>query len=104
LLDNAIKYSDNKKEIQIATGVESSNAFISVRDFGIGISEENQKKIFEKFYRETTGFVHNTKGTGLGLTIVKHIMDAHKGKINLKSRKGEGSTFILNFPLDKSKN
>ncbi|MFH1194164.1 MAG: ATP-binding protein [bacterium] len=101
LLDNAIKYSDDNKEIRITTGRENTNAYISVRDYGIGISEENQKKIFEKFYRETTGFVHNTKGTGLGLTIVKHIMDAHKGRINLESKKGEGSTFTLNFPLVK---
>jgi two-component system phosphate regulon sensor histidine kinase PhoR len=72
---------------------------VEVSDKGIGISSEDQKKIFDKFFRVSTGLVHNAKGTGLGLTLVKHIMDAHNAKIRLKSKLGEGSTFILLFPI-----
>ena len=99
LIDNAIKYSDNKKEIKIITGTDYNFAYVEVSDKGIGISSEDQKKIFDKFFRVSTGLVHNAKGTGLGLTLVKHIMEAHNGKISLKSRLGEGSTFILLFPI-----
>ncbi|MGE5846825.1 MAG: sensor histidine kinase [Ignavibacteria bacterium] len=100
LIDNAVKYSGNKKEIDMSTGTADNSVFIKVNDKGIGISEENQKKIFEKFYRVSEGLVHNTKGTGLGLTLVKHIMDAHKGKIKVISRLNEGSSFTLSFPTD----
>jgi len=100
LIDNAIKYSIDKKDISIATGVEGDSIFIEVKDKGVGISEENQKKIFEKFFRVSDGLVHNTKGTGLGLTLVKHIVDAHKGKIKVKSKLNEGSSFILTFPIN----
>ena len=100
LIDNAIKYSSDKKEISIITGFDQGTAFIEVNDNGIGISEENQKKIFEKFYRVSDGLIHNTKGTGLGLTLVKHIVEAHGGKIKVKSRLNEGSSFILNFPIN----
>jgi len=65
---------------------------------GGGISKEDQRNIFDKFYRVSTGEVHNTKGTGLGLTIVKHIMDAHRSKIELDSAVHKGSTFKLMFP------
>jgi two-component system phosphate regulon sensor histidine kinase PhoR len=102
LIDNSIKYSKDKKEITIATGSGQNSIFIEVKDKGMGISEENQKKIFEKFYRvsDGDGLVHNTKGTGLGLTLVKHIMDAHHGKIKVKSKLNEGSSFILSFPVN----
>jgi two-component system phosphate regulon sensor histidine kinase PhoR len=99
LIDNAVKYSDDKKEIKIKTGTDYNFAYVEVSDKGIGISSEDQKKIFDKFFRVSTGLVHNAKGTGLGLTLVKHIMEAHNGKIRLKSRLGEGSTFILLFPI-----
>jgi two-component system phosphate regulon sensor histidine kinase PhoR len=99
LIDNAVKYSDDKKEIIIKTGTDYNFAYVEVSDKGIGISSEDQKKIFDKFFRVSTGLVHNAKGTGLGLTLVKHIMDAHYGKIRLKSKLGEGSTFILLFPI-----
>ena len=100
LIDNAIKYSTDKKEISIITGVEAGFAYIEIKDKGIGISDENQKKIFEKFYRVSDGLIHNTKGTGLGLTLVKHIVDAHNGKIKVKSKLNEGSSFILSFPIN----
>jgi two-component system, OmpR family, phosphate regulon sensor histidine kinase PhoR len=99
-----MKYSEDIKEVSISTGSENGFVFIEVNDKGIGISEENQKKVFDKFFRVTSGLVHNTKGTGLGLTLVKHIMDAHKGSIGLNSKLWEGSTFRLNFPVNKNKN
>lgn len=103
LIDNAFKYSTDKKVIKIVTGREKDYAFIEVSDQGIGIPQEDQERIFEKFYRVSTGEVHNVKGTGLGLTLVKHIMEAHGGKVTLKSRQGEGSTFRLSFPLTNKK-
>ncbi|MBN8545929.1 MAG: HAMP domain-containing histidine kinase [Ignavibacteria bacterium] len=99
LIDNAAKYSRDKKNIELHTGYSESGVFIEVRDQGIGIKEKHQKKIFEKFYRENTGPVHNTKGAGLGLSLVKHIMEDHKGKIELFSTYGRGSMFRLLFPL-----
>ncbi|MFO7445361.1 MAG: HAMP domain-containing sensor histidine kinase [Ignavibacteriaceae bacterium] len=99
LIDNAVKYSIKVKEITIFTGVEKNFVFVEIQDKGTGISDENQKKIFDKFYRVSEGLVHTTKGTGLGLTIVKHIVDAHKGEIKVKSKPGEGSSFKLMFPL-----
>ena len=97
LLDNAVKYCTDKKEVMITTGKEGSSVYVEISDKGIGISEEAQKKIFDKFYRVSDGLVHNTKGTGLGLTLVKHIMDAHHGEIKVKSKPNEGSSFKLIF-------
>ena len=102
LIDNAVKYSDNKKEIIIRTGQENIFAFVEVEDKGIGISDKDQKKIFEKFFRVSSGNIHNVKGSGLGLSIVKYIMDAHKGRINLFSEVDKGSKFRLEFPLNKN--
>ncbi|WP_020530499.1 sensor histidine kinase [Flexithrix dorotheae] len=99
LLDNAIKYSEEQKKITIETRLEKNQVELKIKDSGIGISELHQKEIFEKFFRVTTGSIHNTKGTGLGLTLVKHIMEAHKGAIKLNSKLGEGSTFTLLFPI-----
>ncbi|MBL1215542.1 MAG: GHKL domain-containing protein [Ignavibacteriae bacterium] len=97
LIDNAIKYSNEKKEIQVRTGTDKNFVFVEVIDNGVGISAEDQTKIFDKFFRVTTGDVHDIKGTGLGLSLVKHIMDAHKGDIQIQSKIGKGSTFRLNF-------
>lgn len=99
LIDNAVKYSLDQKEIVMRTGETDSKVFIEIQDKGIGISEENRQKIFDKFFRITSGNVHNTKGTGLGLTIVKHIMDAHGGEVTLESKAGAGSSFKLIFNL-----
>ncbi len=100
LLDNAIKYSKDEKYIEVNTGMENGFAFIEVKDKGVGISKENQKQIFDKFYRVTEGnLAHHAKGSGLGLSIVKGIMDAHKVKIEINSTLGKGSIFKLKFPL-----
>jgi len=101
LIDNAIKYSDNVKRVVIRTGRIDEKVFIEIEDSGAGISSEDQTKIFDKFYRASNGNVHNTKGTGLGLTLVKHIVDAHKGEIKLNSKLDEGSVFRLIFPVDQ---
>ena len=97
LLDNAVKYSKDKKNVELLTGEDNELVFVEVKDLGIGIGAEDQKKIFEKFYRVSSVLVHNTKGTGLGLSLVKHIMDAHKGEISLTSELAKGSTFRLKF-------
>lgn len=104
LIDNAVKYSADTKFIKIIIGSENGFVFTEISDKGIGVSEEDQKKIFDKFYRVSSGLVHNTKGTGLGLSLVKQIMDAHKGKIILKSKVGEGSSFKLMFPINSKEN
>jgi two-component system phosphate regulon sensor histidine kinase PhoR len=101
LVDNAVKYSDNKKEITIRTGKENNFAYVEVEDKGIGIPEKDQKKIFDKFFRVSSGNVHNVKGSGIGLSIVKYIMDAHKGEVRLTSKVEEGSIFKLLIPLSR---
>lgn len=103
LLDNAVKYSGDRKKIMLRTGSQNGKVFVEVEDEGIGISYTDQKKIFDKFYRVTSGNIHNTKGTGLGLTLVSHIMEAHNGEIKLTSEIGKGSSFILFFPVNQNK-
>ncbi|MFT6215501.1 MAG: two-component system phosphate regulon sensor histidine kinase PhoR, partial [Roseivirga sp.] len=102
LIDNAMKYSKEVKEVVITTGQVDGNVFIQVEDKGIGIPKGQLDKLFDKFYRVPTGDVHDTKGSGLGLSIVKHIMEAHGGIIRVQSSVGEGSTFRLLFPILKS--
>jgi two-component system, OmpR family, phosphate regulon sensor histidine kinase PhoR len=98
LVDNAIKYSDEKKNIEIVTGRNEKYTFIEVKDSGIGISTNEMKHIFDKFYRVTEkNLALKAKGSGLGLTIVKHIIDAHNGQIEVESSKGKGSTFRMLF-------
>jgi two-component system, OmpR family, phosphate regulon sensor histidine kinase PhoR len=97
IIDNAVKYSDDIKEVELSTGTMGELVYVKIKDHGIGISDQDQKKIFDKFFRVSSGYVHNTKGTGLGLSLVKHIMDAHNGEITLHSTLGNGSSFILKF-------
>lgn len=97
IIDNAVKYSYDNKEVELSTGTMGELVYVKIKDNGIGISAQDQKKIFDKFFRVSSGYVHNTKGTGLGLSLVKHIMDAHKGEITLHSTPGSGSSFILKF-------
>jgi len=99
LIDNGMKYSQNEKHIAIRTDMEQGYGILVVKDKGIGIAKGQITQLFEKFYRVTTGDLHDTKGAGLGLSIVKNIMDGHGGDIKIDSELGKGSTFKLYFPL-----
>ena len=103
LIDNGMKYSPDEKHISIQTGKDKQRAFVSIKDQGIGIAKNQLSKLFEKFYRVPTGDVHDTKGAGLGLSIVKHIVESHQGEVQIKSEVGKGSTFTLYFPLKSTK-
>jgi len=98
LLDNANKYSREKPEITISTKNQNNGIAIQISDKGIGMSKEVQSRIFEKFYREPTGNLHDVKGFGLGLTYVKTILDALGGNISVKSDLAKGSTFEIFLP------
>lgn len=98
IVDNAMKYSAGEKFIRIATGESGDSIFVEVEDHGIGIAASEQVKIFGKFYRTSSGLAHHTRGSGLGLTLVEHIMGAHHGSVSVKSQMGTGSTFRLSFP------
>jgi two-component system, OmpR family, phosphate regulon sensor histidine kinase PhoR len=99
ILDNAIKYSPDEPVIEVSTENVKDFILIKVRDHGLGMSKQTQKKIFEKFYREHTGDIHNVKGHGLGLAYVKRIIEDHNCHIYVESEKGKGSTFIIKMPL-----
>lgn len=98
LLDNAMKYSADDKYIGVALKEQAEHVVLSVADHGIGIPGDEFKKIFQKFYRVGDSLVHNTKGSGLGLSLVEHIMNVHNGRVELISSVGHGSTFSLIFP------
>jgi signal transduction histidine kinase len=99
ILDNAIKYSDDAPKIDIYTESIGTNIIVKITDRGNGMPKHVAKKVFEKFYREHSGNVHNVKGHGLGLAYVKRIVDDHQGHISVESEKGKGSTFIIKLPL-----
>ncbi len=99
ILDNAIKYSEEEPKIDIYSENVKNSIILKIRDQGMGMSKPVQKKIFEKFYREHTGDIHNVKGHGLGLAYVKRILDDHDAEIYVESEKGKGSTFIIKLHL-----
>jgi signal transduction histidine kinase len=98
LLNNAIKYSPRERFVRVVLVEDGDRLLLSVEDRGIGIAKAEQKKIFEKFYRAEDSLVHETKGSGLGLSLVRHIMEAHGGEVRLESAPGKGSTFTLVIP------
>jgi len=98
LLDNANKYSPEKPEINISARDSYEGFTITIKDHGIGMSKDSQRKIFEKFYRVPTGNIHDVKGFGLGLSYVKTMLEAHRGTITVSSELGKGSIFTINLP------
>ena len=98
LLDNALKYGNGNTAIKFELKERGNEVELSVADNGIGISPEYKDKIFEKFFRVPLGNTHNTKGYGLGLSYVYHVIQRHKGKIEVESQPGLGSKFIITLP------
>jgi signal transduction histidine kinase len=101
LMNNAIKYSGEEKHLRLDVRRSGEDVLISVTDRGIGVAKAEQKKIFEKFYRAEDSLVHATKGSGLGLPLVRHIMEAHGGAVEVESAPRKGSTFTLRLPIPK---
>lgn len=101
ILENAIKYTPDDKPLKINVSTHLAGRFIllDIKDYGAGMTKVAQKKVFEKFYREHTGNVHNVKGHGLGLSYVKQIVEDHEGHVTVTSEKGIGSTFTIKLPL-----
>ena len=99
ILDNAIKYSPEAPKIEVYTENIGTNIILKIKDYGSGMSKAAAKKVFEKFYREHTGNIHNVKGHGLGLAYVKRIVEDHQGHVSVESEKEKGSTFIIKLPL-----
>jgi len=101
LLENAVKFSLGEKEIFVKVTKDAENIIIEVEDKGMGIDSGEMDKIIDKFYQGKSATQQSIRGTGLGLTLVKHVMDAYEGKVLVKSKIGQGSTFSLVFPIGK---
>jgi signal transduction histidine kinase/tetratricopeptide (TPR) repeat protein len=101
LIDNAYKYSKTEKDITVNVREADKNVRIEVIDKGLGISKDNIERIFEKFYRAERDMIKGIKGSGLGLSFVKSVIDAHGGKIAVESELGKGSKFIILLPVEK---
>ena len=99
LVNNALKYSQDRKFIGVNLYRENGLVKLEVIDHGIGIPSREQEKIFEKFYRVGDPLVHNTKGSGLGLSLVQHIAQAHGGEVSVDSTPGQGSKFRVELPV-----
>ena len=99
LLDNALKYSSREKSVCIELDTLDEKIFLKVTDEGSGISDDEKKKVFEKFYRSGNEFVRKTKGTGLGLYLCKRIAESHKAKIRLMNNEPAGCIFIVEFTI-----
>lgn len=99
ILDNAIKYSPEAPKIEVYTENVGNNILLKIKDHGSGMSKAAAKRVFEKFYREHTGNIHNVRGHGLGLAYVKRIVEDHQGHVSVESEKDKGSTFIIKLPI-----
>jgi signal transduction histidine kinase len=100
LVNNALKYSQEEKFLGVSLYRDNGAVKLEVADRGIGIPRAEQAKIFEKFYRAGDPLVHNTKGSGLGLSLVRHIVQAHGGQVLVESTPGKGSKFTITLPVD----
>jgi signal transduction histidine kinase len=103
LLDNAVKFSPGNREIDVIAEKDRTSLFLRVQDYGQGISKDDIGRIFEKFYQGKEGAKCSGRGTGLGLTLVKHTVEAHGGSVSVESKEGKGSTFSLMLPTDYQK-
>jgi signal transduction histidine kinase len=99
LVNNAVKYSSTEKYLGVHLYRNNGRLNLEVVDHGIGIPASEQPKIFEKFYRVGDPLVHNTKGSGLGLSLVRHIVQAHAGEVRVESVPGKGSKFVITLPV-----
>jgi len=99
LVDNAIKYSGERRSLRVDARVENRQLAITVADEGLGIPREEQARIFEKFYRVGRSETQGRRGSGVGLALVRHVAAAHGGRVTVESRPGEGSRFTMWFPL-----
>ncbi len=104
LVNNALKYSQDRKFIGVSLYRDNGSVKLEVVDHGIGIPHQEQSKIFEKFYRVGDPLVHNTKGSGLGLSLVRHIAQAHGGDVLVDSSPGQGSKFTITLPMNPAEN
>jgi signal transduction histidine kinase len=102
LLDNAVKYSPDEKQVQVAVSSNNGNVEVVVRDRGTGIAREDLKRVFGKFYRGVNAKKQGTKGTGIGLAMVKEIVEAHGGTVRVRSEPGQGSEFTMVLPCRES--
>jgi signal transduction histidine kinase len=99
IVDNAIKYSGDSRKISVNAFLEEQEVAIAVQDFGVGIKDEDIPKLFERFYRVGDELTRTVKGSGLGLTLVKEIVEAHRGKVHVESELGKGSLFSIRLPV-----
>lgn len=99
LLDNAVKYSGEARAIEVRLARAGDEIVVAVRDHGVGIPAGEQRKIFDRFHRVSTGLIHEVKGSGLGLSLVQHIVQVHGGRITVDSEPGRGSTFTIRLPI-----
>ena len=100
-LTNAVKYAPNSKNIEVSASVQDDKIRVAVRDYGIGIKEENRERIFKRFYREEGRDENTFPGFGIGLYIAADIIKKHKGTIGVESEKGQGSTFYFTIPIQE---
>lgn len=103
LLDNAIKYSGDARDIEVSAHVQEGRVAISVSDHGIGLSEEDARHVFDRFFRAGDPLTRSVKGTGLGLTLVRQIAEAHGGSVAVRSAPGRGSTFTISLPAEPAR-
>lgn len=102
LLDNAVKYSPDCKTVEIEASCAGDQVAVRVRDHGLGIARSEQRRIFGKFFRASSAKAAGVRGTGLGLAMVRHIVTAHGGQLNVESRPGAGSTFTILLPSERN--
>ena len=103
LIDNAIKYSGDSRKVVVGASVEELFVAIAVKDFGVGIKKEDIDRVFERFFRGGDELTRTVKGSGLGLTLVKEIVEAHRGRVQVESEPGKGSVFSIRLPLLQGK-